>query len=211
MVIGEHDAALLHDAAEYGFGRPDLLVKYVEKFTQIYEQSVAGDLTTRESRRKAAPAGDSLSLLPENSSGKYPVVDRFDFGKISWPNELIILRRLELIVEMMENSKSSSFPAKRKRGKKAKNALNDDDDVLNHEEDELALSAAKKKGARTSPTKAKKEAIVKKDPAAKKSPTKRAKIEVKAPSSPSKRALTRAKCLKLTIFLKLILKGNRNL
>lgn len=189
-VIGEHDTALLQGAAEYGFGRPDLLVKFVEKFNQIYEQTISGESTARESRRKAAPAGESLSLLPENSSGKYPVVDGIDVGKISWPNELIILRRIELLVEMLESGDgaASASPAKSKRGRKPKNAV-EEDEQLNPDEDEMALSAAKKRRARSSPTKSKKEAASKRAPAPKKSPSKRSKTE--APPSPTKRTSAR--------------------
>lgn len=183
-MIGEHDEALLHGAAEYGFGRPDLLVKYVEKFQTVYEQTVSGESTVRESRRKAAP-GDASG---ENASGKYAVVDGIDVARISWPNELIILRRLELIVEMLESEKAAS-PAKAKRGgKKSKKAAeHDDDEQMNPDEDELALSAAKKRTAKAkaSPKKEKKTT-------ARKPPAKKEKIESK-PVSPSKRSSTRAK------------------
>lgn len=177
-VIGEHDEALLQGASEYGFGRPDLLVKYVEKFKTIYEQTVSGESTVRESRRKAAPG----EVSGENASGKYAVVDGIDVAKISWPNELIILRRLELIVEMLESEKAAS-PAKAKRGKKSrKTDEEEDDEQMNPDEDELALSAAKKRTTKSkaSPKKTKK-------PAAKKE-----KIESK-PASPSKRTSARAR------------------
>lgn len=126
-IIGEHDEALLKGAIEFGFGRPDLLIKNVQKFREIYDQIESGDLNVRESRRKTAVISDALSTNDSSNSSNYPVVDGIDANKLSWPNELIILRRLELIVELLEANPDHiptvKSPAKAKKEKTRKSDL----------------------------------------------------------------------------------------
>lgn len=117
-IIGPHDAALLKGAAKFGFGRPDLIVKEIPEFKEVYNQIESGDLSVRESRRKTATISDVPSALDSStSSGNYPVINEIDVNKLNWPNELIILRRLELIAELL--SETPEVPAK-KNSKKEK-------------------------------------------------------------------------------------------
>jgi hypothetical protein len=110
-VIGPHDEALLRGAAKFGFSRPDLIVKEVPEFREILDQVSSGDLTVRESRRKTPTISDVPSGMDASvaSSASYPIVDGIDVNKLNWPNELIILRRLELIVELL--SETANKPA----------------------------------------------------------------------------------------------------
>lgn len=124
-VIGAHDEALLRGAAKFGFGRPDLIVKEISAFKEVLDQINSGDLNLRESRRKTPTISDVPSGLDSSasSSGNYPVVDGIDVNKLNWPNELIILRRLELIVEMLSSSGTAateSTESPTKRGRKEK-------------------------------------------------------------------------------------------
>lgn len=122
-LIGPHDAALLKGAAIFGFGRPDLIVKEIPEFKEVLDQINSGDLSVRESRRKTPTISDVPSDASGNSSGTYSVVDGIDVNKLNWPNELIILRRLELIVEMLtETGKPQEVEiAGKKGGKKSSN------------------------------------------------------------------------------------------
>lgn len=104
-VLGEHDEALLRGVAEYGLARPDLIVKHIPQFRAVYEQVESGSLTFRESRRKLTAFGDAPSTADaETATGSYPVVDGVNVALIAWPNELIVLRRVELILELLEGA-----------------------------------------------------------------------------------------------------------
>ena len=120
-LIGPHDAALLRGAAKFGMGRPDLIVREIGEFKEVLDQINSGDLSVRESRRKTPTISDVPSAL-DSSSGNYPIVDGIDVNKLNWPNELIILRRLELIVEMLSGSDEAAAVEQAetpKRGRKA--------------------------------------------------------------------------------------------
>jgi hypothetical protein len=127
-LIGVHDEALLRGAGKFGFGRPDLIVKEIPAFKEILDQINSGDLTVRESRRKTTTISDVPSGGLDSStatSGNYPIVDGIDVNKLNWPNELIILRRLELIVEMLSETTltlaaKESVEIPKKRGRKEK-------------------------------------------------------------------------------------------
>ena len=121
-IIGVHDAALLEGAAKFGFGRPDLIVKEIPVFKEILDQISSGDLSVRESRRKQT----AISDLPsgggglDGSTGNYPIFDGIDVNKLNWPNELIILRRLELIGEMLTPTTNTTATIVQKTAKKVK-------------------------------------------------------------------------------------------
>ena len=121
-LLGVHDEALLKGAAKFGFGRPDLIVKEIPAFKEVLDQVNSGDLSVRESRRKTPTISDVPSGLVDSSStstGNYPIVDGIDVNKLNWPNELIILRRLELIIEMLTNTETAAEQeSPRKRTKK---------------------------------------------------------------------------------------------
>jgi len=135
---GMHDAALLRGVSRFGISRPDLLIANLEEFRSVYDLAVSGNLAVR--------------LGASGAEAGYPVIDGIDAQKIAWPNEQIVLRRVETLVEMLEQDAAASASTERSKAKPRRATRKRGDDELLGDESVVPKKASPRKKAVTDAT-----------------------------------------------------------